>query len=49
MIHQIFKLIPAILMLLAVAACSSGGGNSASNTTVTGVDTAQQISVVTAK
>jgi len=41
------KLTTAIALALLLTAC--GGGSTASNTTVTGVSTAAQVSVVTAK
>lgn len=44
------KIILSIIGLLALTACGGGGSSStASNNTVTGVATAAQVSVVTAK
>ena len=42
------KIFLSVIGLLTLAACGGGSSTTATDTTVTGVDTAAQISVVTA-
>jgi ABC-type glycerol-3-phosphate transport system substrate-binding protein len=46
---RMLKILLITLGLLGLAACGGGGSSSSNNSNVAGVDTAAQISVVTAK